>query len=68
MRLAADDKNGALDAAKRGQAADASAQGPAVLALELMELMEPKLPEAEALVKNYLDDREGTAQPEIRMA
>ena len=67
MRLAADDKNGALDAAKRGQAADASAQGPAVLALELMD---PKLPEAETLVKNYLDDREGTAkaQPEIRMA
>ncbi|MEO7158917.1 MAG: hypothetical protein ABIX00_00110, partial [Polaromonas sp.] len=66
MRLAADDKNGALDAAKRGQAADARAEGPVVVALELMD---PKLPEAEALVKNYLDDRKGTAKalPEIRM-
>jgi tetratricopeptide (TPR) repeat protein len=67
MRLAAGDKDGALDAAKRGQAADARAEGPAVVALELMD---PKFPEAEALVKNYLDDRESTSKalPEIRMA
>ena len=68
MRLAAGDNAGALEAAQRGQAADARAEGPAVVALELMD---PKLPEAEALVQKYLDDRENTtakALPEIRMA
>jgi len=67
MRLAAGDNAGALDAAKRSQAADARAEGPAVVALELMD---PKLPEAEALVKKYLDDRESTSKalPEIRIA
>ena len=67
MRLAAGNKEGALDAAKRGQAADPRAEGPVVVALELMD---PKLPEAEALVKNYLDDGKGTSKalPEIRMA
>ncbi|MDB5870125.1 MAG: Tetratricopeptide domain protein [Polaromonas sp.] len=67
MRLAAEDKQGALNAAKRGQAADPRAEGPVVLALELME---PKLPEAEALVNNYLNERDGAARslPEIRMA
>ncbi|MBH1957578.1 MAG: tetratricopeptide repeat protein [Burkholderiales bacterium] len=67
MRLAADDRDGALEAARRGQAADPRGEGPAVVALELMD---PNRPEAEALVRNYLDDRESTskAQPEIRMA
>jgi tetratricopeptide (TPR) repeat protein len=67
MRLAADDKDGALDAARRGQAADLRAEGPVIVALELME---PKRPEAEALVRKYLDDRESTPGPlpEIRMA
>ncbi|MEO5661573.1 MAG: tetratricopeptide repeat protein [Polaromonas sp.] len=67
MRLAADDKDGALDAAKRGQAADPRDEGPAVVALELID---PKQPEAEALVKNYLDHRDSKskAPPEIRMA
>jgi len=67
MRLAAGDSAGALDAARRGQAADARAEGPAVVALELMN---PKLPEAEELVKKYLDDRDSQSKalPEIRMA
>lgn len=67
MRLAAGDNAGALDAAKRGQAADPRAEGPAVVALELMD---PKLPEAEMLVQKYLADSESPtkALPEIRMA
>ena len=67
MRLAAGDNAGALDAAKLGQLADARAEGPAVVALELMD---PKLPEAEALVQNYLQDSGGgrKAVPEIRLA
>ncbi|TWO70348.1 tetratricopeptide repeat protein [Caenimonas sedimenti] len=61
MRLAAGDAPGALEAARRGQALNARAEGPALLALELME---PKQPQAEALVKKYL---EGKPLPEIRM-
>jgi predicted Zn-dependent protease len=61
MRLAAGDTAGALEAAKRGQAIDAKAEAPALLALELMD---PKLPEAETLVRNYLAAR---PLPEIRM-
>ena len=64
MRLAANDSAGALDAARRGQAADATAEGPALVALELMD---PKLPEAEVLVRKYLDGQR-KALPEIRMA
>jgi len=66
MRLAAEDKEGALDAAKRAQAADARAEGPVVVALELMESQRP---DAEALVKNYLNTP-GNADvvPELRMA
>ena len=67
MRLAADDRPGALKAAQRAQTADPRAEGPVVVALELID---PKQPEAETLVKNYLDDRETQAKalPEIRMA
>ncbi|MFZ2389398.1 MAG: tetratricopeptide repeat protein [Polaromonas sp.] len=67
MRLAAGDSPGALDAAKRGQAAEARSEGPAVVALELMG---PKFPEAEGLIQKYLDDRESQVKslPEIRMA
>ncbi len=67
MRLAAGDSNGALEAARRGQAADSTAQGPVLLALELMS---PKLPDAEGLVKKYLDDpaTSNKVPPEIRMA
>ncbi|MEP6966295.1 MAG: hypothetical protein ABI845_12490, partial [Polaromonas sp.] len=67
MRLAAGDEKGALEAAKRGRAADGTAQGPVLLALELMD---PKMPEAEGLVKSYLDNPQPQekAPPEIRMA
>ncbi|WP_240980013.1 tetratricopeptide repeat protein [Ramlibacter agri] len=61
MRLAAGDTAGALDAAKRGQTGNPQAEGPALLALELMD---PKLPEAEVLVRKYMD---GQPLPELRM-
>ena len=63
MRLAAGDADGALDAAQKGQAADAVADGPALVALELMN---PKLPAAEAVVKKYFVSNP-KAVPEIRM-
>ena len=67
MRLAADDQPGAFEAAQRGQAADPRAEGPVVVALELFD---PKRPEAEALVRNYLTGGQSpsTALTEIRMA
>jgi len=61
MRLAAGDSAGALDAARRGQAASPTAEGPALLALELMD---PKLPQAEPIVRRYM---EGKPLPELRM-
>ncbi|GAB3770866.1 tetratricopeptide repeat protein [Ramlibacter monticola] len=61
MRQAAGDTNGALDAARRGQALNARAEGPALLALELMD---PKVPQAEVLVRSYL---QAQPLPEIRM-
>ena len=64
MQLAAGDNNGALEAARRGQAIDARAEGPTLVALELMD---PKLPEAESLIQKYLADN-SKASPEIRMA
>ena len=67
MRLAAGDNTGAFEAARRGQAADATAQGPVLVALELMD---PKMPEAEGLVKRYLaaPQDKAKAPSEIRMA
>lgn len=65
MRGASDDPAGALEAAQRGQSADARAEGPAIVALELMD---PKRPEAEKLVQNYLKNPAGTVLPEVRMA
>jgi len=62
LRLAASDNAGALEAARRSQAANPQSEGPALLALELME---PKLPQAEAIVKRYM---EGKPLPEMRMA
>jgi tetratricopeptide (TPR) repeat protein len=62
LRLAAGDTPGALEAAKRAQAGNPGAEGPVLLALELMD---PKLPEAEALVRTYI---EGKPMPEMRMA
>jgi len=63
MRLAAGDAAGGLDAAQKGQALDARYDGPALVALEVMN---PKLPQAEVLVKKYLADNSNAA-PEIRM-
>ncbi|MFD0669257.1 tetratricopeptide repeat protein [Ramlibacter sp. GCM10027632] len=63
MRLAAGDGAGALEAARRGQAAGPTAEGPVLLALELMESRQAQ---AETLVRRYLD---GAAPlPEVRMA
>ncbi|MFZ4480126.1 MAG: tetratricopeptide repeat protein [Rhodoferax sp.] len=61
MRLEAGDNEGALEAARKGQAIDARADGPAQLAVSLMN---PATPQAEAIVKKYL---EGPASPEFRM-
>ena len=67
MRLAAADNAGALEAAKRGLAAlspaDNRIDGPLMVALEVMD---PKLPEAEALVRKYLENNPKAA-PEMRM-
>lgn len=65
MRGAADDMTGALEAAQRGQSADAQAEGPVVLALGLMN---PKLPDAEKLVQHYLKTSADAVRPEIRLA
>jgi tetratricopeptide (TPR) repeat protein len=61
VRLAAGDEAGALDAANRAQAVDPRSESPALLGLELMD---PKLPQAEAVVRRYLD---GKPLPELRM-
>ena len=63
MRLAAGNPRGALEAAQRGQAANATAEGPALVALELME---PLPAEGERIVMKYLEGN-ATAVPEIRM-
>lgn len=57
MRLAADDVAGALEAVRKGQAADIKNQSPSLLALELMGR---KVDEAEALVQMALRQQEGT--------
>ena len=64
MRLTAGELPGALQAAERAQALDPIADGPTLLALELMG---PKLPRAESLVQKYLNGNP-KALPEIRMA
>ncbi len=61
MRLDAADTPGVLDAARRAQTLDASAEGPAALALSLMS---PKTPQAEEIVRKYVA---GKPQLEIRM-
>jgi tetratricopeptide (TPR) repeat protein len=61
MRLAASDTQGALEAARKAQAVNPRAEAPALLALELMD---PKVPQAEPIVKRYL---EGKPLPELRM-
>jgi predicted Zn-dependent protease len=57
MRLASDDVAGALEAAKKGQTADNKAQGPVLLA---MELMGKKVTEAEPLLLQGLRKQDGT--------
>jgi tetratricopeptide (TPR) repeat protein len=64
LRLAAGDVAGALEAARRGHAADAMAEGPVLVALELMD---PKRPQAESLVRQYLAGATA-GSPELRMA
>lgn len=61
LRLEAGDAAAALDAARRGQASDPRAEGPALLALALMGQAQPQ---AESIVRKHL---EGTARPELRM-
>jgi tetratricopeptide (TPR) repeat protein len=61
MRLAAGDTTGALDAARRAQAINPQAEGPALLALEMMD---PKQPLAEPIVRRYM---EGKPVTELRM-
>ncbi|WP_077001590.1 tetratricopeptide repeat protein [Variovorax sp. KK3] len=63
LRLAAGDAPGALEAARKGYEIDPSADGPALLALELVD---PAQPEAEALVKRYLSGAK--VLPELRIA
>ena len=62
LRLAAGDSAGALDAARRGQASNPKAEGPVLLALELMEARNT---DAEALVRSYMQSQ---PLPELRMA
>jgi tetratricopeptide (TPR) repeat protein len=61
LRLDANDTSGALDAARKGQASDAKSEHPALLALAIMNA---KTPQAEAIVKKYL---EGKALVAVRM-
>ena len=61
VRQEAGDITGALEAARRAQAIDATADGPAMIALALMEA---KTPQAEALVRKYLA---GRPRAEIRL-
>ena len=63
LRLVAGDAAGAMEAARKGQAADPDSDGPAVLALDLID---PGRPEAEAMVKRYLATPK--ALPEARVA
>ena len=63
MRLMAGNPAGALEAAEKSQAANLRSETAALIALEVMQ---PKLPAAEVLVKNYLADNV-KAMPEIRM-
>lgn len=62
MRLLANERDAALEAARRGQAIDAQADGPALLALALMS---PAQTQAEAIVQKYLA---GKPRMEVRLA
>ncbi|MBL0422103.1 tetratricopeptide repeat protein [Ramlibacter sp. AW1] len=63
LRLAAGDNAGALAAASKAHAANPAAEGSALLALDLMD---PRQPQAEAMVRRYLVSEKPL--PELRMA
>jgi tetratricopeptide (TPR) repeat protein len=66
MRLAATDASGAVEAIMRAQMADPRAEGPALVALELMD---PKLPAAEVAVKAFITNNASSkVLPDVRMA
>jgi tetratricopeptide (TPR) repeat protein len=64
LRLAADNKAGAFEAVQRGHAANRLDEAPVMMAIDMME---PSLPAAEALVRQYLSVP-GPAQAELRFA
>ncbi len=61
MRLEAEDLPGTLEAARRAQALDATADGPAILAVALMA---KQTPQAEDILRKYL---QGKPRAEVRM-
>ncbi len=61
LRFDAGNSDGALEAARKAQAMDTRSEVPVMLALSMMS---PKTPQAETIVKIYLD---GQAQPEVRI-
>jgi len=63
LRLLAGDTSGALEAALKAQQADATAEGPALLAIDLID---PAQPLAEPIVKRYLASPKPL--PELRVA
>jgi predicted Zn-dependent protease len=62
MRVDAGDVAAALAAVRRAQAIDVDAEGPVRLA---MSIMSPNAPEAELIVKKYLEEKQ---RPSLRMA
>lgn len=62
VRLAAGDSAGALEAARRGQQAGPASEAPVLFALELMD---PRVPQAEAIVRQYMAGDQPL--PEVRM-
>jgi len=63
LRLVAADSTGALEAALKGHEADPASDGPAILALDLID---PSQPQAEPIVQRYLATPQ--AVPEVGMA
>ncbi|MBU1359108.1 MAG: tetratricopeptide repeat protein [Gammaproteobacteria bacterium] len=63
LRLGAGDTSGALEAARKGQESDPASEGPVLLALDMID---PKQPLAEPIVKRYLASPR--ALPELRIA
>jgi predicted Zn-dependent protease len=62
MRMEAGDSAGALEAAQRAYALDPESEGPSLLALVMMN---PKVPQAEAIVRKYLEGSQ--ALPTVRL-